>query len=305
MTKLILHHYPLSPYSEKIRLMLGYAEVPWRGVISPEMPPRPTLDPLLGGYRKMPVAQDGADLFCDTHLISAEIAERAQLPALDPANCDEAGLGLSAGLETDVFWACVASIPAHRVLKQLVFKLGIRNAYRFIRDRAGVARDAEQKPMAPKQAVALFRQHLEELNAVLDVGGPYLGGEAPCHLDFAAYHTFWFQRVVGELPIPKGIPAMVAWFHLMGELGHGTHHETHAEEAFKAVAACSPRPVSAEQAGCPGVGETVSIGPDDYALDTTEGTLVGGDDVRWIIARESGHGPVHVHFPRQGFRINR
>lgn len=300
---MILHHYPLSPYSEKIRLMLGYAGLPWQGVISPEMPPRPNLDPLLGGYRKMPVAQDGADLFCDTRLISAEIADRAGLPALDPLNCNESGLGMSAALEGEVFWACVASIPVRRVLWGLLTRLGPAKAFRFIRDRAGIAKTAESKPLPPSQAVEIFRRHLEELNRVLDTGGPYLGGEAPCHLDFAAYHTLWFQHIVGGLPLPQGVPATLAWYHLMGELGHGSWHEISGAEAFAAARENSPRPVTAEQAAHPGVGSTVQIGPDDYALDITEGTLAGEDERRWIIARESAHGLVHVHFPKQGFRL--
>jgi glutathione S-transferase len=32
---LILHHYSLSPFSEKIRLMLGYAGMPWQSLASP------------------------------------------------------------------------------------------------------------------------------------------------------------------------------------------------------------------------------------------------------------------------------
>lgn len=300
---MILHHYSLSPFSEKIRLMLGYAGVQWRGVISPEMPPRPNLDPLVGGYRRIPVAQDGADLYCDTRLISAEIARRAALPALDPANCVESGLGLSAGLEQDVFMACIASIPPRRVLTQLVRYLGFRNAFRFIRDRAAVARHAETRPMAPKEAVAIFRRHLEELNQVLDSGGPYLGGEAPCYLDFAAYHTLWFQHIVGKLPMPKGIPATVAWYNLMGELGHGTFHEISGAEAFAIARESEPAPVTPAQAAHPGVGQAASIGPDDYALDNTAGVLVGGDERRWILARESEFGRIHVHFPKQGFRL--
>jgi hypothetical protein len=29
------------------------------------MPPRPLLDPLTGGYRRVPVLQVGADIYCD------------------------------------------------------------------------------------------------------------------------------------------------------------------------------------------------------------------------------------------------
>lgn len=43
MTTLILHHYPMSPFSEKIRAMLGYADLSWQSCTTREMPPRPLL----------------------------------------------------------------------------------------------------------------------------------------------------------------------------------------------------------------------------------------------------------------------
>ncbi|MBT8115824.1 MAG: glutathione S-transferase N-terminal domain-containing protein, partial [Arenicella sp.] len=84
---LILHHYEMSPFSQKIRSMFGYCRINWYSVLSPPMPPRPNLDPLTGGYRKIPVLQIGADLFCDTRVISAEIAKLSGNPLLDRDNC--------------------------------------------------------------------------------------------------------------------------------------------------------------------------------------------------------------------------
>ena len=87
---MILHHYPMSPFSEKIRLMCGYLNLEWQSVVSPESPPRPIVEPLAGGYRRIPVAQEGADIFCDTRLICAEIAAFAKRAELGPATADEA-----------------------------------------------------------------------------------------------------------------------------------------------------------------------------------------------------------------------
>ena len=74
MNSLILHHYTMSPFSQKIRSMLGYTGIQWQSVITREMPPRPLLETLTGGYRKIPMAQIGADIFVDTRTIAAEIA---------------------------------------------------------------------------------------------------------------------------------------------------------------------------------------------------------------------------------------
>ncbi len=300
---MLLHHYPMSPYSEKIRLMFGYTGTAWQGVISPEMPPRPNLDPVLAGYRRIPVAQDGADFFCDSRLISAELAERSGQLALDPGNCDESALGLQDGLEKEVFWACVTSIPGSQIIKQLVRNISIVGAYRFIKDRAGVARKATVKPMAPKEARLIFRRHLEGLERYLSAGDDFLGGGSPNYLDFAAYHTLWFQTVVGERPQPEGVPAVLAWYARMGEIGHGEHTEISGQQALALLDASEPRPVPAGRTAHGRVGEPVSIGPNDYALEATEGILVGADAGRWTIARDTERGRVHVHFPVEGFEL--
>ncbi|MGB0407363.1 MAG: glutathione S-transferase N-terminal domain-containing protein, partial [Pseudomonadales bacterium] len=81
---LVLHHYEGSLFSEKIRLMLGYYGLSWESVeISPIMP-RPALMPLTGGYRRTPVLQDGADIFCDTHAISEYLDVLCPEKALAP-----------------------------------------------------------------------------------------------------------------------------------------------------------------------------------------------------------------------------
>ncbi len=298
---MLLHHYPMSPYSEKIRLMFGYTGTAWQSVISPEMPPRPNLDPVLAGYRRIPVAQDGADFYCDSRLISAELAQRSGQAALDPANCDESALGLEAGLEKAIFWACVSSIPASQVIKQLVRNISIIGAYRFLKDRASVARKAVEKPMPPKEARVVFRRHLEGLERCLSSGVGFLGGASPNYLDFAAYHTLWFQTVLGERPEPEGVPAVLAWYARMGAIGHGERTEVSGQQAMAILAASDPRSVSPECSAHERVGEPVAIGPDDYALEATEGVLVGADARRWIVARDTQQGRVHVHFPVEGF----
>jgi glutathione S-transferase len=54
MTDIILHHYDLSPFSEKIRLALGFKGLAWKSVKVEGVPPRPLLDALTGGYRRLP-----------------------------------------------------------------------------------------------------------------------------------------------------------------------------------------------------------------------------------------------------------
>jgi glutathione S-transferase len=299
---MILHHYELSPFSEKIRLMFGYIGMSWQSVISPAMPPRPNVEPLAGAYRRMPVAQSGADVFCDTRLICAEIAQLSGQAALAGGGCDTEVQKFAAHLEADIFWACIGSIPAGRTLRQLVRNFGLGGAFRFLKDRVGIARKANTSAMAPKVAVKVFQEHLEGLEARLE--DSFLFGDKPCVADFAAYHTLWFKRVVGELPMPEGLPRLEGWYTRMTEFGHGSRSELTPEGAFAAAADGSPRHVPEAMTADARIGEPVVIGPEDYALDTTSGILVGCSGERWIIARDTDQlGLVHIHFPTTGFEL--
>ena len=85
MTDIILHHYDTSPYSEKVRLGLGLKGLAWASVEIPVIMPKPNLTALTGGYRKTPVLQIGADIYCDSQLIMRELERRRPSPSFYPA----------------------------------------------------------------------------------------------------------------------------------------------------------------------------------------------------------------------------
>src|SRR5260221_12383972 len=78
--EIILHHYDTSPFSEKPRVMFGVKGLSWRAVTQPAIMPKPELTPLTGGYRRAPVMQIGADVFCDSQAALAELERRAPSP---------------------------------------------------------------------------------------------------------------------------------------------------------------------------------------------------------------------------------
>ena len=75
MTPLILHHYPQSPVAHKVRMALGIAGASWQSVEIPRLPPKPLLVPLTAGYRRTPVLQIGADIYCDSQNIAHAIEQ--------------------------------------------------------------------------------------------------------------------------------------------------------------------------------------------------------------------------------------
>jgi glutathione S-transferase len=52
---MILHHYPNSPFAEKIRALFGYKGIAWQSVLQPDIMPKADLQALTGAYRRTPV----------------------------------------------------------------------------------------------------------------------------------------------------------------------------------------------------------------------------------------------------------
>src|SRR3569832_236144 len=104
MTEIILHHYDYSSFSEKVRLIFGLKLLSWRSVIIPAISPKPDLVPLTGGYRRSPVMQIGADIYCDTRLIAMELERRYPQPSLFPSGHQGLTWALGAWAEEQFFW---------------------------------------------------------------------------------------------------------------------------------------------------------------------------------------------------------
>ena len=112
MSELILHHFDWSPYAEKVRVLFGIKGLAWRSVQIPMVMPKPDLTALTGGYRKTPVLQVGADIYCDTNLIARELDRRFPDPPLFPSG----GRGLALALREKPYSPCpVLTHDAERV----------------------------------------------------------------------------------------------------------------------------------------------------------------------------------------------
>ena len=105
MSELILHHYDMSPFAEKIRLALGLKGLPWRSVITPMVLPKPDHMELTGGYRRVPVLQLGADVYCDTKVCAMVLERLHPEPSLFPAGDETLVWGLSHWAETSFMMA--------------------------------------------------------------------------------------------------------------------------------------------------------------------------------------------------------
>ena len=168
---IILHHFPQSPFSEKIRLIFGLKKIAWTSVVITRIMPRPDLMPMTGGYRRTPVMQIGADIYCDTQCIIRELERRFPEPTLFPEACR--GLASATAMWTDkAFFQSTVN---------LVFgTLADKVPQEFIADREklrGAKFDIAAMTAAIPQMRDQFRANLQWIEAQLADGRSWMCGD--------------------------------------------------------------------------------------------------------------------------------
>lgn len=303
MSQLVFHHYPMSPFSEKIRAMLGYTNIEWLSSNTREVPPRPHLAPLVGGYRKIPVLQIGSNVFCDTRAISTEIAALSHKPELAMENCEQDVQTFVEEVDLHTFFACVLSASSRELRKKTRHSLSLLDTGRLLIDRFHMGRSASINITNPLSAKKIVNTHLTHLEARLQ--HDYLFGSQPNIADFSAYHSLWFIRDFAEKKTIAPFPKINAWMDRMKSFGNGAPAHISADYALRIANNTEPRPIDEAYQQHRAIGQLVSIAPADYAQTPTEGTLIGDTPTQWILSRQHERtGTVHVHFPKQGFHLD-
>ncbi|MFT5933819.1 MAG: glutathione S-transferase [Hydrogenophaga sp.] len=304
MTTLILHHYPTSPFSEKVRLILGHKQLPWQSVIIPRIMPKPDVLALTGGYRRTPFLQIGADIYCDTALICDVLEDHQTEPTLYPPQLKGVARVLAQWADSTLFWAAMGHNLSPKGAAALFAGQSPEAAQTFAADRGAMR--TNMTSLRPGDASAAYRSYLRRLANMLDEQ-PFLLGDVPCVADFAAYHPLWFSRVVN--PAMAGIldaaPGVIDWMDRLAAIGHGTIAKFTATEAIAVAAAAEPVPLQDEafqdEHGI-ALGSYVSIAADAFGTEPTEGILRAATRTRYTLERQDDRaGRLHVHFPRIGF----
>src|ERR1700690_4270864 len=165
MQQIILHHYPRSPFAEKVRLILGFKGLHWSSVHIPNIMPKPDVIALTGGYRKTPVLQIGADIYCDTALIAEVIEACASSPTLYPRDVAGASRILAQWADSTLFWTAIPFAMQPEGLAHMFAGTPPEAIKAFADDRA-VFR-ANMPRMRPADANAAFALYLERLEETL------------------------------------------------------------------------------------------------------------------------------------------
>lgn len=307
MSDIILHHYPPSPVAEKIRTAFGLKRLGWRSVEENRMPDRPELFAMTGGYRRIPVMQVGADIYCDTQLIFMELERRHPEPSLFPGGRRGLPFGLSRWLDGECFELGVRAAFAPALDRVPEALLKDRTRLYFGPD-VDMEREREDMP----HTLAQLRAQLGWLDTALSASGnDWFAGDAAGMPDLLVWYVYWFVR--GRYPEAASFLAefsgLDAWATRAEAIGHGDPSDMSPAEALAVAADTEP---ATEESGDPldpqGLepGQRISVAPmvrNDMERPV-DGVIrqVSRDRIA-ISRRDDRCGEVVVHFPRVGYRV--
>ncbi|MFQ3347842.1 MAG: glutathione S-transferase [Paracoccaceae bacterium] len=303
---IILHNYPQSPVAEKVRVGLGIKGLSWSSAEIPRLPPKPLLLPLTGGYRRTPVMQIGADVYCDSQCILNELDRRFPTKEFFPTKDSGFLWMLGRLIDGDLFTYTV----------KIVLGSGVANLPpEFARDRGRLylgpdwANELLKANNDLSHLVVQMRAYLSAINDQLDDGRLFLAGSDPAALDAHLYHLIWFLRGRWDQgpTFLNQFSNLNRWEDAVKAIGHGQSTPISGQEALAIATAASPRRLTAT-AHDPQeliLGQIVRIIPDaDTGEDPVTGGLVSLGENQVALSIESQDlGSIQVHFPRSGYKI--
>lgn len=306
MSDIILHHYPGSPFAEKIRALLGSRKLRWQSVMIPAVMPKPDVVALTGGYRKTPVMQIGADIYCDTALIARKLDELSDEPSLYPSEHALTAQAIGTWADTTLFPIAVTLVFQPAVIQKRFSSE--EEAKTFLADRAALRKNGTQRKITLAEATTVFDNCLRDYTTQLSDGRPYLLGDAPTIADFALYNPLWFVRNAAAISEKiEAYPKVREWMDRIAALGHGESTKLSSTDAI-AIANESTSVVSDGQSDVAGiqVGDEVEVSPADYGMDPVVGRLALADDTEIVVRRRDERaGDVAVHFPRFCYSVRK
>ncbi len=290
---------------------MGYKQLAWKSVFQPMVMPKPDMQTLTGGYRRIPILQIGNQIVCDTMLMCDVLEHLSPEKTLYPK-------GLKGAARTVAQWADTMLVPVAMAYNfqpagaAFVFKdQPPENLKAFAADRQAMRGGAPR--MNPHDAAATYKSYLRRISSMLD-GQDFLLGNQPSIADFAVYHPLWFTRVKTPplASVLDATPAVLAWMDAIAALEQGEPSKSNTTES---IAACTINtPASSlfgientfqDEHGIP-LGSEVTIQAESFGLEPSSGQLVAATRTRYTLRRvDARAGEVFVHFPRIGFILKK
>jgi len=283
-----------------VRCILGFKHLPWKSVLIPIVMPKPDLLALTGGYRKTPVLQIGADVFCDTDLIARVLDAVQPDPPLFPDGTE--GLCYALGAWQQQLFSLAV---------EMVGLSGAAMPPNFVEDRTkmfdnglDVARMVTELPAKRDQ----LRAKLDILERQLGDGRSFVLGARASLADFSLYHPIFALR---SLPAMAGalepFGRVLAWADRIAGFGHGTWEDLSSAAAVEIARAATPQTGTSPDPLDPNgrrPGDQVSVVHADFGRDPVVGELVASSVHEIAIRRRDERaGEVIVHLPRERYVV--
>ena len=300
MPEIIFHQYAMSPFSEKIRKIFALKNLEYREVDQPAWMPKPHLTPMTGGYRRIPVLQIGADVYCDSALIARTIEKHCAQPSIHPGGNIVAAEAAAMWADKTLFFSTVALVftAMAEVIPPALFE---DRRKMFPQMNLDVLRGAVPGSRgALASACAMLEASLARHAHVL--------GDAFSVADAAVYHTLWFVRSdPTSAQMIYSRPHLAAWFARIESMGSGRPTAMSGDDAMAVARSSEPTDVGDALANDPSeltLGTRVGICSDDLPTDVFVGKLVALREHEMAIERESPEvGRIAVHFPRACYQV--
>ena len=316
--KVILHHYPQSPFAQKIRSLLAYKKIVWNSVAIPVIMPKAELIALTGGYRKTPVLQCGAEIYCDTATIVAVLEHKFPEHRLaeSTASFQES---TSTFIDTHFFSVCVSIAMTNRFTAMA--KKGNSNSSDALFNEA-FAKDRKAFSQGGRAALGMpFTEAMINFHSIISRAEKTLssqkyigvGGAAPTHADFSLFHCVWF--IMGtDSKCLSNYANVGRWYGAMNEFKSAPASDISGEDAIQLASLAAAQDeieLMQDEALVPknvssiATGSQVVVNATDYGVDKVEGALKLHSNLRIVIARKmQDNSTVNVHFPALNYSLN-
>ena len=286
-------------------MAFGIAGAQWRSVEIPRVPPKPLLMPLTANYRRTPVLQVGADVYCDSQNIARALGELGYEETLFPNQCHGASLAMASWSENVLF-----DLGVRVVITSVIDEAPAD----FIADRGSLYFDPGWTADGMKAALPSNILQLQANLAVADqalAATGYAVGTRPSYADAALGYIAWFVRGrwAGGAEMLEPFKNLIRLERELEEKGEGTPTDLSGEDALAIANAATPTSPTGVTAGYDNgleQGQKVMVRPRGQTADPDVfGTLRYLDNTRVSIDHRSEEtGDVAVHFPIAGYMVS-
>ena len=288
--------------------MLGFKRLAWKSVQIPLIMPKPDVVALTGGYRRTPILQVGADIYCDTALIARALERLAPTPSFYPYGETYAQQAAAHFADTTLFLNTVpvGFTPGTGMMKIFFKDAAQEDLVAFGKDRSVYRASIRRGPA--HECKAVLASLLPRIEA--QFAAPYLFGGEPCYADFSLYHALWSVWLPEDLrPMLAPYPRILDFMARMTAIGHGKPADISSTDALQIAKSSPPAPVKnpvALETNGIALGAQASVMPVDTGLDPVVGELLTASAHEIVIRRSDPRaGTVQVHFPRFGYQLNK